>query len=163
MSNLCIMAVGGTFDKRYNPLDGSLGFGDSHIPQLLADARLNNSVRFEVVMQIDSLDMLDTHREQLLQRCRAATETKLLLVHGTDTMTDSAQVLAQANLPKVIVITGAMVPYALEQSDATFNLGFALGCLACLTNGVYIAMGGQVFSWDQVLKNKTLGRFQSKE
>ncbi len=157
------MAVGGTFDKRYNPLDGSLGFGDSHIPQLLIDARLNNSVRFEVVMQIDSLDMLDTHREQLLQRCKTATETKLLLVHGTDTMTNSAQVLAQANLDKVIVITGAMVPYALEQSDATFNLGFALGCLACLKNGVYIAMGGQVFSWDEVLKNKILGRFQSKE
>jgi L-asparaginase len=156
------MAVGGTFDKRYNPIDGSLGFGDSHIPQLLVDARLNEAVRFEVVMQIDSLDMLDSHREQLLQSCQAAVETKLLLVHGTDTMTDSAQMLAQANLNKVIVITGAMVPYALEQSDATFNIGFALGCLACLGNGVYIAMGGHLFFWDQVQKNKALGRFQSK-
>jgi L-asparaginase len=155
------MAVGGTFDKRYNPLDGSLGFGDSHIPQLLADARLNQAVRFEVVMQIDSLDMQDAHREQLLRRCQTVAETRLLLVHGTDTMTDSARVLALGQLNKVVVLTGAMVPYALEQSDATFNLGFALGAMACLSNGVYIAMGGQVFSWDQVLKNKALGRFQS--
>jgi L-asparaginase len=162
MSNICIIAVGGTFDKRYNPLDGSLGFGDSHIPQLLSDARLNQTPRFEVAMQIDSLDMQDNHRQQLLKRCQAATETQLLLVHGTDTMTDSARILAQANLKKVIVITGSMVPYALEQSDATFNLGFALGCLACLKDGVYIAMGGQVFAWDQVLKNKILGRFQNK-
>jgi L-asparaginase len=162
MSSICILAVGGTFDKRYNPLDGTLGFGDSHIPQLLKDARLNQSARFEVLMQIDSLDMQDSHRLQVLQQCQAISETHLLLVHGTDTMTNTAQVLGNANLDKVIVITGAMVPYALEQSDATFNLGFALGCLGCLAKGVYIAMGGQVFAWDQVEKNRTVGQFQAK-
>ncbi len=160
MSSTCILAVGGTFDKRYNPLDGTLGFGASHIPELLQDARLNQPHRFEVVMQIDSLDMNDSHRQLLLERCKKAPENRLILVHGTDTMTDSAAVLAAENLDKTIILTGAMVPFALEHSDATFNLGFALGCAACLSPGVYIAMGGQVFRWDQVLKNRSAGRFE---
>ncbi len=154
------MAVGGTFDKRYNPIEGTLGFGSSHIPQLLVDSRLNEPHRFEVVMQIDSLDMQDQHRAQLVQRCQAAPESRLVLVHGTDTMTESAAALAAAHLNKTIVITGAMVPYALEQSDATFNLGFALGCVGCLPAGVYIAMGGTVFSWDRVQKNRQAGMFE---
>lgn len=155
-----ILAAGGTFDKRYNPLSGALEFGQSHLPEVLKQARLAPNITLEVVMQIDSLDMQDSHRNQLLDRARGATETVLVIVHGTDTMTITAQVLAQANLDKTIVITGAMVPYAIEQSDAQINLGFALGCAGLLPRGVYIAMNGVAHRWDKVLKNRQAGVFE---
>lgn len=158
---LRILAIGGTFDKRYNPLDGSLGFGRSHLPQILSDARLNQAPVFEEVLQIDSLDMVDSHRQIVLAACQRCPEPALVLIHGTDTMTNTAEVLLQAQLAKTIVLTGAMVPYALEQSDATFNLGFACAAAQCLPPGVYIAMGGQVFPTGHVQKNRQAGRFES--
>ncbi len=163
-----ILAAGGTFDKHYNPLDGSLGFGASHIPALLNDARLNQVCVFEEVMQIDSLDMNLGHRQQILARINVAAENALIVIHGTDTMVQTAQVLGQAYdagqlSQKTIVITGAMVPVAIIQSDAIFNLGFALAAAHTLPAGVFIAMGGQLFNWDKVKKNRSLGRFESIE
>ncbi len=160
-----ILAAGGTFDKHYNPLDGSLGFGQSHIPTILQDARLNQSVAFETVMQIDSLDMTLDHRQKLLARASACIEPGLVVIHGTDTMVDTAHVFGQSSSPalrnKVIVFTGAMVPYAIEHSDASFNLGFALCAVATIKAGVYIAMGGQLFAWNKVKKNRLLGVFEA--
>jgi L-asparaginase len=162
-----ILAAGGTFDKHYNPIDGSLGFGESHIPALLQDARLTLAPVFEVVMQIDSLDMTQAHREQVLQRVLDASESRFVVIHGTDTMVQTAHVLGTAldqnehqNSSKTVVMTGAMVPYAIAHSDATFNLGFALAAAQTLKPGVYIAMGGQVFEWDKVQKNRAAGRFE---
>ncbi len=156
-----IIAVGGTFDKRYNPLDGSLVFGQSHLPVMLSDARLNQAATLEVVMQIDSLDMQDHHRQQVLEACKRATETRLIIIHGTDTMVQTAQLLGAAQLNKTIVLTGAMVPYAIEHSDASFNLGFAMACVQLNDPGVYIAMGGECFAAEQVRKNRQLGRFEA--
>jgi L-asparaginase len=160
-----ILAAGGTFDKHYNPLDGSLGFGASHIPALLKEARLNQACIFEEVMQIDSLDMAMAHRKQILARINEATENALVVIHGTDTLVQTAQVLGQEHQSgqlsqKTVVLTGAMVPVAIMQSDATFNLGFALAAAQVLPAGVYVAMGGQLFHWDQVQKNRPLGRFE---
>ena len=155
-----ILAAGGTFDKRYNPLTGALEFGHSHLAELLNIARFGSTVTLDIVMQIDSLDMQDAHRLQLLERCKSASESALVIVHGTDTMTITANVLAQAKLDKTIVITGAMVPYAIEQSDAQMNLGYALGCVSVLPSGVYIAMNGAAHRWDKVRKNRDLGRFE---
>jgi L-asparaginase len=162
-----ILAAGGTFDKHYNPLDGSLGFGQSQIPALLQDARLNQAPLFDIVMQIDSLDMTQAHREQVLQRVLSAAESRIIVIHGTDTMVETAQVLGKAlgqttqQHNKTVVLTGAMVPYTIAHSDATFNLGFALAAAQTLGQGVYIAMGGQVFDWDKVKKNRALGRFEA--
>lgn len=160
-----ILAAGGTFDKHYNPLDGSLGFGESHIPTILRDARLNSPVAFEVVMQIDSLDMTQTHREHLLHTATQRAELGLVVIHGTDTMVETAQVFGAAFnsgalAHKTVVFTGAMVPYAIANSDASFNLGFALGAAQILPAGVFVAMGGQVFGWQTVKKNRAIGRFE---
>ena len=83
-----------------------------------------------------------------------------MIVHGTDTMRDTAAVLGDAALGKTIILTGAMIPYQIANSDALFNLGFACGVAQVLPPGVYVAMNGQVFPWDNVTKNRSAGVFQ---
>jgi L-asparaginase len=159
--SLRIIATGGTFDKHYDPLTGQLGFGESIIPSALARARITAPVHFEPLLAIDSLDMQDLHRQQIGEACRRSAETQILIVHGTDTMRETAAVLAHAALAKTIVLTGAMVPYRIDGSDALFNLGFACAAASLCAPGVYIAMNGQVFPWDAVHKNRSAGVFES--
>jgi L-asparaginase len=104
--------------------------------------------------------MNDADRENVLASCQRAREEHLVVVHGTDTMVQTAQVLNHAGLDKTIVLTGAMVPYAIIESDALFNLGFALAASQCLPRGVYVAMNGRVWPANQVRKNKKLGIFE---
>ncbi len=159
--SLRIIATGGTFDKQYDPLTGQLVFGDSIIPSALARARITLPCRFEPLMALDSLDMQDMHRQQVRAACERSEETSIVIVHGTDTMRDTADVLAHAQLPKTIVLTGAMVPYRIEESDALFNLGFACAAATLCAPGVFIAMNGQVFPWNTVRKNRSAGVFES--
>jgi L-asparaginase len=156
-----LIATGGTFDKVYDPLAGQLGFVATHLSAMLQRARVGSGTVVEALMQMDSLDMLDSHRDQVLQACRAATETAIVVVHGTDTLVDTAAVLADANLPATIVLTGAMVPYSIKDSDALFNLGHAIGCAQHLPPGVYVSMNGRARRWDDVRKNRQLGVFES--
>jgi L-asparaginase len=156
--NLRILATGGTFDKRYDPTTGVLGFGETHLHEIVARARVAEPVQVEVVM--DSLDMVDEHRQRVLAACRAAPESALVVVHGTDTMVETARVLADARLPKTIVLTGAMVPYALADSDASFNLGAAVGFARSLAPGVWVAMNGLAHVWSNVRKNRERGVFE---
>jgi len=157
---LRIIATGGTFDKHYNELDGTLGFSDSHLPAVIARARITIPVQLEVLPLLDSLDMHDVDRERVLASCRAAQEKAIVIVHGTDTMKETAAVLGSANLDQTVVLTGAMIPYSIAHSDALFNLGFASGVAQVLPHGVYVAMNGQIFSWDNVTKNRSAGVFQ---
>lgn len=159
---LRVLAVGGTFDKRYDPVSGQLVFGDSHLPALLAQARLNRAPAFETVLQIDSLDMDGGHRALVRTACLRAPETALVLVHGTDTMVETAACLQDGLEGRTVVLTGAMVPSDLAASDAFFNLGFALACAQTLPAGVWIAMGGQVWAANAVRKNRAAGRFESR-
>lgn len=159
--DLRILATGGTFDKRYDPLAGTLGFGRSHLPEILRLARIEGTVAFEEAMQIDSLDMTDAHRAQVLAACAASPEPRIVIVHGTDTMVETAAVLGAAALPRTIVLTGAMLPFDVAGSDALFNLGFAAGCARTLPAGVYVAMNAQVFDWRAVRKNRELGVFEA--
>ena len=158
--DLRILATGGTFDKRYDPITGALGFGDTHLHEIVARARLSGLAQVEVVMMIDSLDMVDQHRLQVLAACRAAPEQALVVVHGTDTMVETARVLGAAQLPKTIVLTGAMVPYALADSDASFNLGAAVAFARSLVPGVWVAMNGVAHPWSNVRKNRERGVFE---
>lgn len=158
---LRLIATGGTFDKVYDPLTGELRFTRSHVPELLDRARLPaNRFVVEELMLMDSLDMTDRHRQKVLAACRASPEQRIIVIHGTDTLAQTAAVLAAANLQATIVLTGAMVPYTIDQSDAQFNLGHAIGCAQHLPPGVYIAMNGQAHGWDQVRKNRALGVFE---
>lgn len=159
---LRIIATGGTFDKHYNPLNGVLGFADSHLPEVIARARLTVPVALEVVALLDSLDMRDADRQHVLAACQAAPERAIVIVHGTDTMRETAEVLGAAVSDKTIVFTGAMIPYEIAHSDALFNFGFACGVAQLLPPGVYVAMNGQVFSWDNVTKNRAAGVFQTR-
>jgi L-asparaginase len=157
-----IIATGGTFDKHYDPILGNLCFGLSHLPSVVKRSRMVPTPTIEILMQIDSLEMTDHHRQQILAAVNASLEQQIVVIHGTDTMVETATVLGQAQFTKTVVITGAMVPVDLIDSDADFNIGFALGCASQLPTGVYIAMNGRVHSWDTVMKNKTLGVFETR-
>ncbi len=158
---LRIIATGGTFDKHYNELNGVLGFSNSHLPEVIARTRMTIPVELEVVSLLDSLDMQDSDREKVLAACRAAAEKAIVIVHGTDTMRETAEVLGAAISDKTIVFTGAMIPYEIANSDALFNFGFACGVAQVLPAGVYVAMNGKIFDWNNVAKNRAEGVFQS--
>ncbi len=154
-----ILVTGGTFDKHYDAIKGELTFKESHLPTILAQSRVTAPVQIEVVQLIDSLHMTDAHREQVLAACRAAPERALIVVHGTDTMRETARVVGAADLGKSIVFTGAMVPFSVQGSDALFNLGFAFAAAQLLPNGTYVAMNARVFGWAEVEKNRAEGVF----
>ncbi len=162
MAQLRLIACGGTFDKRYDPLNGELVFGASHLPDIVERVRLTIDVVVETAMQLDSLDMQDADRRRVVDACEAATEPAIVVVHGTDTMPQTAAVLGpvfDARGDRTIVLTGAMVPYAITDSDAMFNLGFACACARTLPHGVWIAMNGRWHRWDDVRKNREAGVF----
>jgi L-asparaginase len=154
-----IIVTGGTFDKHYDAIKGELTFKDSNLPAILAQARVTVPVAIEINQLIDSLHMTDEHRQSVLAACRAAPESSLVVVHGTDTMVETASVVGEAALAKTVVFTGAMIPYAVQGSDALFNLGFALATAQALPAGAYVAMNGRVFPWDNVRKDKSGGVF----
>ncbi|HHY55439.1 MAG TPA: asparaginase [Chloroflexi bacterium] len=156
-----IIATGGTFDKHYDEIRGELTFKDSHLPGILKQARLTLPIVLEINQLIDSLHMQEANRRHILAACEAAPETQIVVIHGTDTMTQTARVLGVAQLAKTIVLTGAMIPYAIQGSDALFNLGFACAAAQLLPPGVYIAMNGQIFTWDNVHKNTQTGVFEA--
>jgi len=157
-----IVVTGGTFDKEYDELTGRLYFLDTHVPEMLRRGRSRLGVVVETAMMIDSLDLDDTGRAEIVARCRKGAERAIVITHGTDTMVETARALASAEIAgKTIVLTGAMVPYAFGSSDGLFNLGSALSFVQVLPPGVYIAMNGQHFSWDRVRKNRESGMFEA--
>jgi L-asparaginase len=111
-------------------------------------------------MMVDSLEMTDEDRQLIAQNCLKVPETQIVITHGTDTMVDTARVLAHRVPDKTVVLTGAMIPYAFGSSDGLFNLGSALSLCQVLPPGVYIAINGQVFDWDKVRKNRQTGVFE---
>ena len=155
-----ILITGGTFDKEYDMINGKLDFEETHVPEMLKLGRCTVETDIRTLMMIDSLEMTNTDRELILHNCKTVPEDKILLTHGTDTMSVTAEYLAKANLPKTIVITGAMIPYKFGSSDGFFNLGAAMAFLQTLPHGVYVAMNGRYFSWDNVRKNEKTGFFE---
>jgi L-asparaginase len=155
-----IIITGGTFDKEYDEIRGKLYFKDTHINEILNLGRSRVDVNIEKLMLIDSLDMTESHRRSILDSCMKSKESKIVITHGTDTMTKTAKVLAEKNLSKAIILTGAMIPYKFGTSDGLFNLGGAIAYAQSLPKGVYIAMNGQVFEWNKVEKNQSKGIFE---
>ena len=155
-----VFVTGGTFDKEYNEITGELYFKDTHVREILDLGRSLLKVNIRKLMLIDSLNMTDKDREKIAQHCISTKSKHILITHGTDTMSDTAKVLASQNITKTIVLTGAMIPYKFGSSDGLFNLGCALAFVQSLPFGVYIAMNGKYFRWNEVQKNKHLGRFE---
>jgi L-asparaginase len=160
-----IFVTGGTFDKQYNEIAGTLAFKDTHLPEMLALGRCRLEVSIRTLMMIDSLEMTDADRALIVEQCRASVEPRIVITHGTDTMVETAHVLAAALPPssgKTIVLTGAMIPYAFGSSDGLFNLGSALSFVQVLPPGVYVAMNGRCFPADSVTKNRDTGVFEGR-
>lgn len=155
-----LIVTGGTIDKIYDESNGELTFSQTHIQEMLDQARCKVPVAISHLMLIDSLDMEDNDRTAILEECARANESRIVITHGTDTMVETAGVLGQAIKDKTIVLLGAMIPFSLKNSDALFNLGSAITAVQCLEHGVYITMNGRIFTWDDVKKNKKEGIFE---
>ncbi len=158
-----IFVTGGTFDKEYNLITGQLYFNQTHLQELLDLGRSQLDCAITTLLMMDSLDMTHENREFIAMHCHHSARNKILITHGTDTMTETAKVLAEQVKDKTIVITGAMIPIKFGSSDGLFNIGSALAFVQTLPHGVYIAMNGQCFPWDKVRKNKETGFFEAIE
>ena len=155
-----VFVTGGTFDKECNELEGKLYFKDTHLPEMLRLGRCKVTVDVRTLMLIDSLEMTDEDRKSILDQCRKSREDKIVVTHGIDTMEETAKVLGKAITDKTIVLTGAMIPYKFGSSDGLFNLGSALAFVQTLPAGVYIAMNGRYFHWNNARKNRRTGQFE---
>jgi L-asparaginase len=155
-----IFITGGTFDKEYNELTGQLFFKDTHMPDLLSLGRCNVDVAVQTLMMVDSLEMTDENRSTIVDHCNQCSEKQIVITHGTDTMAQTAALLATKVPDKTIVLTGAMIPIKFGSSDGLFNIGSALAFAQTLPTGVYIAMNGRWFAAGRVRKNKETGIFE---
>ncbi len=155
-----ILITGGTLDKEYDPLTGELTFPKSHLSNMLNQVRCKVKFVLEEVMLKDSLQMTSEDREEILKKCIDCLENKIIVTHGTDTMVETTRILGKNVRGKTIVLVGAMIPYAFGASDALFNLGCAFSAVQVLPQGVYITMNGEIFTWDNVRKNKESGEFE---
>ncbi|HEX4047229.1 MAG TPA: asparaginase domain-containing protein [Elusimicrobiota bacterium] len=157
-----VLVTGGTFDKEYDELRGTLSFRSTHVPEMLALGRCRVRARVAVLMMKDSLLMTGADRRRILDACRRAPERRLVVTHGTDTMAETAAVLGRGLAGKTVVLTGAMRPYRFGSSDGLFNLGSALSFAQVLPPGVYVAMNGRFLPWDDVRKDRRRGVFARK-
>ncbi len=155
-----ILVTGGTFDKEYNELTGELFFKNTHLPDLLKLGRCELDLKIETLMMVDSLYMADSDREIILESCIKADEDEIVITHGTDTIVETAKYLAKSIKNKTVVLTGAMIPFKFGSSDGLFNLGCALAFTQVLHPGIYIAMNGKYFTWDNARKNRKTGKFE---
>lgn len=157
-----ILITGGTFDKEYDEIHGRLYFKDSHLPEMLSLGRSRLDIEVRTLMMVDSLEMTEADRGIIAEQCRASPEERIVITHGTDTMEETARMLARAAPGKTIVITGAMVPYKFGSSDGLFNLGSALAFVQTLPRGVYVAMNGRCLRAERVHKNRESGFFEER-
>lgn len=155
-----IFITGGSFDKVYNAANEQFVFQDPHISEMLTVARCTLPVEVTTLMMIDSLDMTDKDRQHILEHCLSSAEDRIIITHGTSTIMTTARVLGERITNKVIILTGAIIPYVFDDSDALFNFGSAFAFAQTLPHGVYIVMNGRCFSWDRVQKNHETGMFE---
>jgi L-asparaginase len=153
--------TGGTFDKEYNFITGELYFRNTHLALMFDRGRCTLDIDIKTLMMLDSLEMTEEDRMIISHNCKRSKSDKIIITHGTDTITTTAATLAAENIPKTIVITGAMIPYAFgNSSDGFFNLGAAVAFVQTLPHGVYVAMNGRYFPWNNVKKNRKTGFFE---
>ena len=156
---MLILTTGGTIDKVYFDANSEYEVGEPMVPQVFADVGVDLDYRLVSLMRKDSLDITDDDRARIRKVCAEAADEQIVITHGTDTITKTAEALL--GIPgKSIVLTGSLAPARFRQTDAIFNLGCALGAVAGIAHGVYIAMHGRVFEAGRVRKNRAAGRFE---
>ena len=156
---ILILTTGGTIDKNYFDALSEYQIVDSGIPALLKEARVALPYRLAEVMRKDSLELTDADRTLIAAAAREAPEMRIVITHGTDTMTETAKLLAAQVPDKTIVLTGALSPARFAETDAPFNLGMAFATAQVAAPGVWIAMSGQVFDGMKVRKDRAAGKF----
>ena len=160
--SVLILATGGTLDKVHDPIHEDLGFPEtSLIPDILKQGKVTG-IEVKTLMLKDSLEMDDTDRQIICDAILASEHDRIIITHGTSTMSDTAEYLKDRIQNKTIVLTGAMRPFSLYESDAKFNLGGAVIAAQTLGQGTYIVMNGHVFPAGQVRKNTQTGVFEGK-
>ena len=157
---ISILITGGTFDKEYDEINGILSFKKTQIHEMLHQSRAKIEFDIKTLMLIDSLEMSDKQREEIVNNCSQDENNKIIITHGTDTIAETGQAIMKENLNKCIILTGAMIPIKFGSSDGLFNLGCAVGLVQSLENGVYVAMNGNYFPANKVKKNIQSGSFE---
>lgn len=155
-----IFTTGGTIDKVYFDARSAFQVGEPQIVDILREANVTAEYEVETLLRKDSLDLTEADRALIAGRVREEPCARILITHGTDTMVETARAL-QGLAGKVVVLVGSLSPARFKMSDAAFNIGFALGALQALTEGVYIAMNGQIFHPEAVRKNREKNRFEA--
>jgi L-asparaginase len=159
---ITVLTTGGTIDKVYFDANSALEVGGSVVAEILKQAHVATLINIIELMRKDSLELDDDDRQHVLASVEAADAERIVITHGTDTMTDTAGMLSSVE-DKVVVLTGSFAPARLAMTDAIFNIGLAFGAVQSLDYGVYIAMNGQIFMAHQVLKNRETQRFELRE
>ena len=161
MKNTRLIITGGTIDKKYNMFDGTMGFDQTHVHDMLKQSRFGGKIIVQELLMKDSLEMNADDRCRIADAVLESEEDKIVITHGTDTMVNTGQAIAEHGInDRTVVLTGAMIPYSLGvDSDAQFNLGSALAYAHALPSGIYVAMNGESFPIDNVQKDTSLGIF----
>lgn len=157
---ILVLTTGGTIDKAYFDALSEYQIVESGIPALIAQARVALPFRVMELMRKDSLELTDADRALIAAAVREAPERRVVITHGTDTMTETAKALSDI-AGKTIVLTGALSPARFAETDAHFNLGMAFATAQVAAPGVWIAMSGQVFDGLKVRKDRAAGKFVS--
>lgn len=162
MDHLCVVTTGGTIDKIYFDDKSDFQVGEPQIGRILEE--LGVAFRFTVIpiLRKDSLHLDEGDRELVRATIAAQQARHVLVTHGTDSMVETARVLASI-AGKTIVLTGALNPARFRGSDAEFNIGTAVGAVQSLPPGVYIAMNGRVWDPEKVRKNADANRFEAAD
>ncbi|MBU0994238.1 MAG: asparaginase [Proteobacteria bacterium] len=154
-----ILTTGGTIDKIYFDKKSEYEVGPPYIANLLSEINVNLEYSIESLFRKDSLDITEEDRVNLRKKINEDKHKKIIITHGTDTMTETGMFLSGIK-GKTIVLTGAMEPAKFKTSDAVFNIGCAIGAVQTLSPGVYIAMNGRIYSPFEVIKNLVTGKFE---
>jgi L-asparaginase len=155
---IILLTTGGTIDKLYFDALSEFQIGDTIIARLLELARVTYPFEVREVLRKDSLELTDEDRAKIAAEVSAAPSSRIVITHGTDTMTQTAAALAGI-AGKAVVLVGALSPARMAESDASFNLGMAFATAQVAPPGVYITMNGTVFRADEVIKDRAKGAF----
>ena len=161
---MLILNSGGTFNKRYNQINGELEvpYDNYAIEKILESIDIDYDLAG--VVYKDSLEMDVNDRKMLANIIMESKDDTFIIIHGTDMMSTTAEFLSEVFDDRKIILTGAMKPFEVDNLEASVNLGMSIGFSKALTkNGIYISMNGHVESWNKIEKNRNLGKFELVE
>lgn len=152
---ILFVQTGGTIDKDYPKTVKGYAFEicEAAIKNILERIHPGFEYEIKTLMRKDSSEITETDRKRIIDYCRKTAYKKIIITHGTDTIIQTAKKLSKIK-NKTIVLTGAFKPEKFKNSDADFNVGFALGAMNNAPSGVFIALNGKLFSAENIRRKK---------